>query len=273
MLRTRVLTAIVLLALLLAVLFWLPAAAAVGCLGMIVLLGAWEWAGFAGLTAAAGRLGYLAAVALGCAIAFVTSTSAAALAAWMAGAALWWLVALAWLALRPHAVNRLAAALAGFAVLVPAWLGLARLYLAGTPPRGSWLLLFMLLLVWAADIGAYFAGRRFGRVKLAPAVSPNKSWEGVLGGALLTLAVGLAGASAFAAPRVPFLGLVGAVFVSSIVGDLTESMFKRFAQLKDSGSLLPGHGGVLDRIDSITSAVPFYVLGLGWLGLLPGSAG
>lgn len=273
MLRTRVATALVLLALLLAVLFWLPAVAAVGCLGAIVLLGAWEWAGFAGLAGTLRRLGYVAAVALGCALAFATSGSSATLAGWMAAAALWWLVALAWLTLRPHMVNRALTALAGLAVLVPAWLGLARLYLAGVPPRGSWLLLFMLLLVWAADIGAYFAGRRFGHLKLAPAVSPNKSWEGVLGGALLTLAVGLVGASTFQAPLVPFLGLVGAVFVSSIVGDLTESMFKRFAQLKDSGSLLPGHGGVLDRIDSITSAVPFYVLGLGWLGLLPGSAG
>ncbi|MBS0394989.1 MAG: phosphatidate cytidylyltransferase [Proteobacteria bacterium] len=268
MLRTRVLTALVLLALLLAVLFALPARLGAAFLTAVLALGAWEWAAFAGLTGAAARLGYVVAVGALGALAWAATGSRAAWLGAMQLAALWWAVAFAWLAWRPHAVTRLAAALAGAAVLVPAWLGLTRLILHGTPPHGAWLLLYMLLIVWAADIGAYFAGRRYGRLRLAPAVSPNKSWEGVLGGALLTALVLLAGARAFQAPLVPFLGAGGAVFAASIVGDLAESMFKRFAQLKDSGSLLPGHGGVLDRIDSITAAVPFYVLGLEWQGLL-----
>ena len=268
MLRTRVATALVLLALLLAILFRMPVAVGVGFFALVVLLGAWEWAAFAGLARPLGRLLYaLAAAALGAAAWRATDGRAGWLLA-MQLAALWWLAAFGWLCLAPQAVNRAGAALAGLLVLVPAWLGLSRLLTAGPPGRGAALLLFMLLLVWAADIGAYFAGRRFGRLKLAPAVSPNKTWEGVVGGTLLGIAVAVAGAAWLGAPRVPFVGLGLAVVGSSMIGDLTESMFKRYAHLKDSGSLLPGHGGVLDRIDSITSAVPFYVLGLNWLGLL-----
>jgi phosphatidate cytidylyltransferase len=134
--------------------------------------------------------------------------------------------------------------------------------------NGEQLFLFLLVLVWAADIGAFFAGRRFGRVKLAPRVSPNKTWEGVLGGVVAGLIAAVAGSVWFGFAKGPFIALCVAVVLASIVGDLTESMFKRFAGLKDSGKVLPGHGGVLDRIDSVTAAVPFYVLGLGWLGVI-----
>jgi phosphatidate cytidylyltransferase len=268
MLRTRVATALVLLALLLVVLFRLPVTVAGGCFALVVLLGAWEWAAFVGLSAAWARLGYVLVTAALGAVAWVATGSREGWLTCMQVAALWWGVAFLWLCLAPHAVNRGSAAVAGLLVLVPAWLGLARLIAVGPPGRGAALLFFMLLLVWATDIGAYFAGKRFGRLKLAPEVSPNKTWEGVLGGTLLGLAVAVAGAAWFHAPRVPFIGLGLAVVGTSMVGDLAESMFKRFAHVKDSGSLLPGHGGVLDRIDSITSAVPFFVLGLGWLGLL-----
>jgi phosphatidate cytidylyltransferase len=121
----------------------------------------------------------------------------------------------------------------------------------------------VLLLAWAADVGAYFAGPRFGRRKLAPRVSPNKTWEGVLGGLVAAAAVALLGQPGSACRR----GVPAAVrrrVLASIVGDLTESLFKRQAGLKDSGQLLPGHGGVLDRIDSLTSAVPVFTLG--WSG-------
>jgi phosphatidate cytidylyltransferase len=268
MLRTRVVTALVLLAVLLAVLFRLPVAVGIGFFALVVLLGAWEWAAFAGLTRPLARLAYVVVTAALGAAAWTATARGAGWLLCMQGAALWWGGAFLWLCLAPHAVNRVGAALAGLLVLVPAWLGLARLLAVAPSGHGAALLLFMLLLVWAADIGAYFVGRRFGRLKLAPEVSPNKTWEGVVGGTLLGLVVAIAGAYWFHAALPAFVGLGLAVVGTSIIGDLTESMFKRFAHLKDSGSLLPGHGGVLDRIDSITSAVPFYVLGLGWLGLL-----
>ena len=268
MLRTRVATALVLLAVLLIVLFWLPAAVGAGFFALVVLLGAWEWAALAGLTRPLARLGYVLAMAALGAVAWHATAGLEGWLVWMQGAALWWAGALLWLCLAPHAVNRATAALAGFLVLVPAWIGLARLIALDGSRQGAALLFFMLLIVWATDIGAYFAGKRFGRLKLAPAVSPNKTWEGVAGGTLLGLVVALAGAAWFHAPRVPFVGFGLAIVGTSMIGDLTESMFKRYANLKDSGALLPGHGGVLDRIDSITSAVPFFVLGLGWLGFL-----
>jgi phosphatidate cytidylyltransferase len=124
---------------------------------------------------------------------------------------------------------------------------------------------YLLLLVGAADIGAFFAGRTFGRLKLAPRVSPAKTWEGVLGGLAAAALVAAAGARLFDLPRVAFLSLCLGVALISVVGDLTESMFKRHAGLKDSGSVFPGHGGVLDRIDSVTAAAPLFLLGLRWL--------
>ena len=268
MLRTRIVTAIVMVAVLLGVLFRLPVGAGIGLIALLVLFGAWEWARFAGLYAPLPRLAYVLAVAVLCALAWRASEAREQWLTLMAAAATWWLLAFAWLALRPAAVNRVLAGAAGLLVLVPAWLGLARLLALTAPPRGAVLVLIMLVLVWAADIGAYCAGKCFGRVPLAPQVSPHKTWEGVLGGLCAGLLVALGAASWLAVPAVPFAALCLALVLASIVGDLTESMFKRFVGLKDSGSVLPGHGGVLDRIDSITATVPFYVLGLGWLGLL-----
>jgi phosphatidate cytidylyltransferase len=134
-------------------------------------------------------------------------------------------------------------------------------------PAGRAFILFLFLMVVAADIGAFLIGRRWGRVKLAPRVSPGKTWEGVLGGVALAAVVAVAGSVAFGMPSLPFLGMCVLVIVGSIVGDLTESLFKRFAGLKDSGALLPGHGGILDRIDSMTAAAPLFLLGLHSLGL------
>ena len=130
------------------------------------------------------------------------------------------------------------------------------------------LLLFALLIVWVADMGAYFAGKQFGRVKLAPSISPGKTWEGVFGGLVLVVVLTLVWAH-FGEMELnvllPFCLAVGAL---SVVGDLTVSMFKRTAGVKDSGKLFPGHGGVLDRIDSVSAAAPLFALGLNWLGLL-----
>jgi len=134
-------------------------------------------------------------------------------------------------------------------------------------PDGAQWVLFALVLVWVADIGAYFCGRRFGRVRLAPQVSPAKTWEGVFGAMLLSALVAIAGALWFHLPLGTFLALCLGVVGFSIIGDLTESLLKRYAGVKDSGTLFPGHGGVMDRIDSITGAAPVLFLGLTYLGV------
>ena len=127
-------------------------------------------------------------------------------------------------------------------------------------------LLFVLFLVWAADSGAYFAGRRFGRHRLAPQVSPGKSWEGAAGGLLLAGMLAAGAARAFGRPVLGFTLVCVLVAGFSIVGDLNESMLKRFAGLKDSGRIIPGHGGIMDRIDSLTAAAPLLLLGTSLLG-------
>ena len=127
-------------------------------------------------------------------------------------------------------------------------------------------LLFVFVLVWAADTGAFFAGRRFGRHKLSPEVSPGKTWEGVAGGLALALAVSAAAAVPLNAPMPVFLALCALAAAASVVGDLTVSLFKRGAGLKDSGRIFPGHGGILDRIDSLCAAAPVLILGLALAG-------
>jgi phosphatidate cytidylyltransferase len=147
-------------------------------------------------------------------------------------------------------------------VLLPAWIGLAYLRL---DQAGSWLILYVIALVACADIGAYFAGRAFGRHKMAPAVSPGKTLEGLAGGitavALFALLISAIALPAAISPSA-FLLLSMATALASVLGDLVESMVKRHRGVKDSGTLLPGHGGVLDRIDSLAAAIPVFAFGM-----------
>jgi len=265
-LRHRVATAAVLIAVLLAVLFALPARATLGVLTLIVLLGAWEWSAFLKSGRRGVRIGYVLLIGAALPLAWHAAATRAGLQWLLGAAALWWVAALAWVMFAPRRVAAGTAALAGLCALVPAWLALARLRLAG--PRGAEWVLFCLLLVWMADIGAYFAGRRFGRRRLAPEVSPGKTWEGVLGGVAACIPVAVGGSFWFSVPLGGFLVLCLAAVSASIVGDLTESLLKRFAGVKDSGTLFPGHGGVMDRIDSLTAAAPVLLLGLTVLGVL-----
>jgi phosphatidate cytidylyltransferase len=262
MLRLRVITALLLAPFVLAAIFFLPRQGMVAILALLVAAGAWEWAAFAGFTRSSAKAAYVALVLLCIAALWFTGVRTSAQVV-LDAAVLWWCVALCWVLLSPGLVSSATAAVAGFLVLVPAWLALSQLH-AHNPQ----LMLFLLLLVVAADVGAYFAGRRFGRIKLAPRVSPGKTWEGVGGGVLGATVIALVGVVWLGMPFVPFIGLCVVVVLASIVGDLTESLFKRHAGLKDSGNLLPGHGGVLDRVDSITAAAPVFLLGLQALGLL-----
>ena len=159
-------------------------------------------------------------------------------------------------------LQKLAGWICGALVLIPAYLAIMSLY--SLQPA---LLLFVLIIVWVADIGAYFTGKRFGKVKLAPKISPGKTWEGVFGGLLAVAVLTLVRARWQEIDIAVLLPFCLAVAIISIIGDLTVSMFKRNAGVKDSGRLFPGHGGVLDRIDSVTAAAPLFALGISWVGL------
>lgn len=266
MLGQRILTAVGLIAVLALVLVVLPREMAVFALALLILTGAWEWSQLAGISSVFARAAYVAACAAAMAIIWSVTTSAADFERVMLLTMLGWVPLFGWIVLAPGFKASGLAAIAGLWALAPTWVALARLYVQDE--IGRELVVFVLLLAWAADIGAYFAGRRFGRLRLAPVVSPNKTWEGVLGGLIAGFIVALAGRAWFDLPAGAFLPLCVAAVLVSVIGDLLESMFKRQQGLKDSGSLLPGHGGMLDRIDSLTSSVPLLALGLAWLGLV-----
>ncbi|RMD78957.1 MAG: phosphatidate cytidylyltransferase [Gammaproteobacteria bacterium] len=263
--RRRLLTGALLLAAAVAAVLALPTRALTLLLALPVLGGAWEWVRLSGWEEPAARR-HLAAFALVLGLLWWSPPPPAALAATAWGAVLWWAAA----ALGLVAAERRAAAgrglpapprllrgLLSWVVLLPPWLLLGGLHGGSLAPGpGPALLLAVLALVWAADIGAYFVGRRWGRHRLAPALSPGKTWEGLAGGlgAAALLAAGEALALGLPVGGWTATALVTVVF--SVAGDLLESWLKRLAGAKDSGRLLPGHGGILDRIDSLTAGLP-----------------
>ena len=265
MLRTRIITAAVLIAVLISVVLWLPPVATSVALTAIVLAGAWEWSAFLRTRRISSRTLYVVAVAVLLPLIWQLTAAPPGREIVLAIAVLWWIVALLWVIFAPRRASRWSAALAGLLALVPAWMALMRLRL--DVPRGAQWMLFVLILVWMADIGAFFVGRRFGKMRLAPSVSPGKTWEGVLGGACVSAFVAIAGSGWFGVPLEVFVPLCLAAVGFSVVGDLTESLLKRFAGIKDSGTLFPGHGGVMDRIDSVTGAAPVLFFGLLALGV------
>mgnify|MGYP001294257384 CR=1 FL=1 len=253
----RVLTALVLLSVFLAALLLLGQAWFSVLVGAVVALGANEWAR---LTGWRGRMTLVYAAA--CVLAWYAFLQLPALGeGLLLFSLLFWVLAVpAWLLRGWGTAAPALAALAGLAVLVPAGVALATL------PRGQ--LLLLLGLVWIADSAAYFAGRAFGRRKLAPTISPGKTWEGVAGAAagcliyaiICAMSVPSLRAQIAGAVWVPYLLGAAALCAISVLGDLFESAVKRQAGAKDSGALLPGHGGVLDRIDAITAALPLGAL-------------
>jgi phosphatidate cytidylyltransferase len=258
-LKARILTAVPLALALLWALFWPPVAVTVAIFAAIVALGAWEWARFGGLTAPASRLTYVFVVLALPGLYFAGLVSSEWQRTILIVALLWWVAAFAWVCCAPAWQSAWLTLAVGLLVLVSTFVSLAQLQ---GSTRGPQYVLWMLLMVFGADIGAYAAGRAFGRVKLAPRVSPGKTWEGVFGGIAAATIIGGAGALWFEWPLSVSCLFAMAIGIVSVIGDLTESMFKRAAGLKDSGNLLPGHGGILDRIDSITAAAPLFVLGL-----------
>lgn len=266
MLKQRILTALALLAVLVPALFWLPDSSWAAMMALLAALAAWEWGAFLALPALPRRLLALGMLLL-CVLAqflmpqlvFALPTSPTPLLVYLPAVLFWSLGCPLWLrSKKPHLpVNRLPGVLLGLLIIFPTWLAMVQLrawHLGG--------FIALLVAVWLADIGAYAAGRAFGRHKLAPTVSPGKTWEGVAGGALAVLLFALAIRENLL-PSLSLLWLMPAALVYvaiSVLGDLFESLLKRQVGLKDSSQLLPGHGGVLDRIDSLTSALPLAAL-------------
>ncbi|QDX80506.1 hypothetical protein B9N43_04110 [Denitratisoma sp. DHT3] len=255
MFKLRLLTAVVLVAVVLAILFLAPSSWALAFFALVAGLGAWEWGGFAGGNPFFWRKLFPLLVMLGCGLLYLLPEIRLSL--WGV-AALFWLVAVpCWFRRRWPLVGNVPFLAIGLLLLLPTWGALARLYALG-PTR----LLAVMGLVWVADIAAYLAGRAFGRHKLAPAISPGKTWEGAAGAALAVQAYGFGMAAAFKLEVAPLIYAVLLLLLTaaSIVGDLFESLIKRQVGVKDSSALLPGHGGVLDRIDSLTSTLPLTAL-------------
>jgi phosphatidate cytidylyltransferase len=260
MLKKRVITALIAVGVLLIVLFAVPQSVAEIVIALLILAGAWEWSGFLGVHSTQARIVYV--VILAAVMGVVTWQAPQINGLLFQVALVWWVGALLWTFFYPTPIPAAVRWIGGLLVLVPLYNALIVLYLANPA-----ILLGALLIVWAADTGAFVAGKLLGRVKLAPSISPGKTWEGVIGGLMTVSVLAVAGAYWFdarVAVLVPFCLAVGC---ASIVGDLTVSMFKRTAGLKDSGTLFPGHGGVLDRIDSVAAAAPLFALGIGWTGL------
>lgn len=258
--KQRIITAVVALLVLLAVLFLVPPAVAQVVITVLILAGAWEWSAFLADGASRFRAVYvlLIAILLGL-VTFAPQVDATLI---LKVSLAWWMAALLWTFKFPTRVPAAVRWLGGVAVLVPLYVALIILYQASPA-----ILLFALLIVWVADSGAYFVGKTMGKVKLAPKISPNKTWEGVIGGLGAVVLLTLGRSYWVETDLAVFIPFCLAVACVSIVGDLTVSMFKRTAGLKDSGTLFPGHGGVLDRIDSVAAAAPLFALGLSWVGL------
>lgn len=284
MLKQRVFSAIVMVALVLVALFLLSPLPFTLALAAVIILGMWEWAQFAGIKRPVSRalvafmsfalllLPIIAATNQIQATHFLTDETTPL----MLVGCLWWFFAFFLVVTYPKSASVWANAVStkfifGFCTLIPFFIGTLALRFYQyhvNEYQGLYLLLYVFLLVWGADIGAYFVGRAIGKHKLAPKVSPGKSWEGAIGGVLSSALIAVlflhfspGGVFGRELPLVPFVLLSALTVAVSILGDLSESMFKRQVGIKDSSNLIPGHGGILDRIDSLTAAVPVFATG------------
>ncbi|MFQ3278224.1 MAG: phosphatidate cytidylyltransferase [Colwellia sp.] len=281
MLKQRIITALILAPAAASAIFYLPINYFAGLLMAIIAIGAWEWARFMGLVNSIQRLGYtLVTTALIGLLWFllpvdetwlVISGIQHEITFILSLSIIWWLFAALLMFSYPKlntfwASNKFIIAIFGWLTLVPTWLAFMVLrtnsYMIDEF-QGAQLLMYLFMLVWSADVGAYFVGKSIGKTKLMPKVSPGKTVEGFLGGvvcaAMLTAIVGVL--LEWSNDNFITALLVTLLITSiSVLGDLTESMFKRQAGIKDSGTILPGHGGILDRIDSLTATAPVFAL-------------
>jgi len=273
MFKLRVLTSLVLIPCILLSMFFLPNTVFSVVIGLFILAASWEWSNLIKLKKSSVRYLYIFLLAVvGYSISILSGYSEKLI--WLVSicGSLWWFYAIYEFKYKGEKQKGIMVSMAGrmlmgYLILIPAWV--VPVYLQGVGTYPQLLLLFLFLIVWGADSAAYFAGRKFGRNKLAPSISPGKTLEGLYGGllAVVVLAV-LFGLNnwGFSRNQLLFMTVLAVICtLFSVVGDLTESRVKRIAGTKDSGNLFPGHGGVLDRIDAFTAAAPVFTLG--WLFL------
>lgn len=271
MLKQRIITALVLVVILASGVYFFPFSGFVLFTGAILLLAGWEWANLSGLTSVSGRCAFLVILAASmlaaasyCSLINSASPDLSHVQHLLGLGGIWWALALLWVKSYPASAalwGRLPVrALMGLFVLIPCWLALV--YVRSLDD-GIICLAYLVAIVVTADTGAYFSGRKFGKSKLAPAVSPGKSWAGFWGGFICTFVLAASIGAYYHIAGLSYIALIAVTLVTglaSVLGDLLESMVKRHRGIKDSGSLLPGHGGVMDRIDSMTAAAPVFAL-------------
>lgn len=272
MLLQRTLTALLLAPLVILAILLPPTWLFAPIMAVSFLAALWEWTRLSGLRNRRVRGGLLAIALVLFGVLWWWFDSPLALVLLVAGTA-WWALACVWLrhfafAAAPTPENRNLKLLAGMFVVFPAFMGLLTIH--ASEPHGHWWAFLSFVIVWAADIGAYFSGRFFGKRKLAPNISPGKTWAGVYGALAAGALIGVIGGWLLGVRDLQLLGLAVLAVITvaaSIVGDLIESLMKRHAKVKDSGRMFPGHGGLLDRLDSVFAAVPVFALGKLLLGL------
>ncbi len=273
MLKLRILSALLLVPLVVLAVLRLDTANFALVATIIMLLAAWEWGALVPLNGRPARIAYLLSVTVALMLLWMVAQREWLVDLTLGMALLWWLFTLLWIT-RPDwgrgtdGTHVLAKLILGYGLFISTWLALVVLH--SRPDQGPVWVLYLLVLVWVADSGAYFAGRTWGRAKLAPKVSPGKTWAGVYGAlaASALFAFGFALYTGFRGTDLAGFVLICMLTVMfSIVGDLLESLLKRQQGIKDSGNLIPGHGGILDRIDSLLAAAPLFALGMRWMNL------
>lgn len=263
---TRIISAAFVAGLLIAAVLWLPPAWSALALSLVLLAAGWEWSAFVAQRIAP-RLAFMLVLATLCMLWWQLSSTRTGLRAVLWSALSYWVFMTAWVVANRRATRTLIA-LSGLFALSFAWLALVRMRIDWQ--HGQLAVMYALLIVWLADSGAYFAGRRWGGAKLAPAISPGKTWAGMWGGIAVCAVLALAMSLWRGLPWVALLVVTLVVTAFSVVGDLNESLAKRYAGVKDSGNLIPGHGGMLDRFDSLLAAAPILMLGVELLPELRG---